>query len=134
MNEFVTRRRASDFATDRMRLWQRWFGDPLDGGYGWRPSTDLYEVDGGILIQVEVAGLGGEDFTVHCSGRRVSVFGERRGSGARKPLRCHLVEIASGRFRTDVELPWSVDPERVEIDYADGIVSVFLPRSAPSAG
>ena len=129
----MSMRRSSDFAGDRMRLWRRWLGDAAGGGYGWRPSTDLYEVAGGVLVQVEIAGLSGGDYTVHCDERRLSIFGERKSRGERRPLKCHLVEIASGRFRTDVELPWRVDSDGLEVDYADGIVSVYVPRVPESA-
>ena len=128
MKDHMSMRRSSDFSGDRMRLWRRWFGDASGGGYGWRPSTDLYEVDGGVLVQVEIAGLSSGDYTVLCDDRRLSIFGERKSRGQRKPLKCHLVEIASGRFRTEVELPWRVDSDGLEVDYADGIVSVYVPR------
>lgn len=129
MSDSISIQRSRDFAGVRVHLWRRWFGAPHGGGYGWRPSTDIYEVDGGILVQVEIAGLSGDDFTIHCDQHRLSVFGERRGGRGRKPLSCHLVEIACGRFRTDVDLPLRVDIDGLEFDYADGIVTIYLPRA-----
>ncbi len=134
MSDPTPKLHMKDFAGVRIQMWRRWLVDPSGGGYGWRPSTDIYEVDGGILVQVEIAGLGGGDFTIHCDQGRLSVFGERRGSVGRKPLSCHLVEIASGRFRTDVDLPLTVDSDGLEVDYADGIVSIYLPHALDPIG
>lgn len=138
MTERSSSGRTRDLAGTRLHTWRRWFGDPSGGGYGWRPSTDIYEVDGGVLVQVEIAGLTGGDFTIACDERRLSVSGERRGTGTggtgRKPLSCHLVEIAAGRFRTDIELPLAVDSQGLEVEYADGIVSIYLPRARNASG
>jgi len=112
------------------RLWRRW----LEGGlvesraYRWRPSVDVFEVEGGAIVRVEAAGLLDEDFNVAFDRDRLVIEGARAERMVRRPLSCHQVEIASGSFRTEVRAPWPVDPQRIEVDYHAGIISVFLPR------
>jgi HSP20 family molecular chaperone IbpA len=102
------------------------FGRPY---YGWRPPTNVFETEAGVVVQVEVAGLGRGDFRVELGEGRLTIAGVRRVPGSLSGcLACHQVEIAGGRFRTEVEMPWPVDGDAIEADYRDGFIFVTLPR------
>lgn len=97
--------------------------------YGWRPPTNVFETEAGMVVQVEVAGLGRGDFRVDLSDGHLAIAGVRRAPGQMAGcLSCRQVEIAGGRFRTEVDLPWPVDREAIQADYRDGFIFVTLPR------
>ena len=63
----------------RMMAW--WFSGPAllpDNPFVWRPPTNVYETQDGLLVQVEVAGLAPEDFRVTLRPGRLTVAGVRR--------------------------------------------------------
>lgn len=102
---------------------------PEADAYHWRPPANVLETEDGIEVQLEVAGLAREDFRVRLEGRRLIIDGTRRPPRpSRSCVACHRVEIAGGRFRTEVELPWPVQAEALAVDYRDGFLFLSLPR------
>lgn len=92
----------------------------------WEPPTDVYENDEELVIQVEIAGMREEDFTITLSERTLVIEGSRQDP---QPKTCyHQMEIAYGGFQTTVHLPWAVDAKDVDARYEDGFLRVLLPR------
>lgn len=101
--------------------------------YRWQPSANLYEVEGGVVVRMDVAGLREGDYRVRLSNGRIIVDGQRRERPPRSILACHQVEIASGHFRSEITLPWDVEADDLEIDYSDGMIEIFVPRRRDDA-
>lgn len=102
--------------------------------YRWQPSANLYEVEEGVVVRMDVAGLHEGDFRVRLINGRIVVEGQRRERPPRSILACHQVEIASGHFRADIALPWPVAADDLQIDYADGMIEIFVPRKRDEPG
>ncbi|MGH2521386.1 MAG: Hsp20/alpha crystallin family protein [Anaerolineales bacterium] len=99
-------------------------------GRVWRPPTDMYETEDQIVVQVEVAGVRQEDFSVSLYDRRLSISGVRGDSNPDRRA-YHQMEIHFGEFRTDVELPCLVNENQIEARYSDGFLRVTLPKLKP---
>ncbi len=114
----------------QQRAWRRLLGEQSRpfGAYGWQPAANLYELDGGVLIRVEAAGLAPGDYQVAGRENRLIVTGERRVDAPQGAIRCHRVELPSGRFRVELVLPWACDVRRADIAYEAGILSIHVPR------
>ncbi|MBN1658712.1 MAG: Hsp20/alpha crystallin family protein [Anaerolineae bacterium] len=95
----------------------------------WRPPTDVYETDDAIVVKVEIAGMKEEELEVSLDGRRLSIRGVRRDSGAK--LRYQQMEIQYGPFETEVEVPRALDYEQIEASYENGFLMVRLGRAQP---
>ncbi len=92
----------------------------------WEPPTDVYENEEGLVVQVEIAGMGEEDFSITLGERVLVIEGVRKDP---EPKRAYYqMEIRYGEFRAEVYLPWTVDPDRVQAVYEAGFLKVFLPR------
>ena len=74
----------------------------------WQPPTDVYETDESIVVVVEIAGLREGNYSVVLSGRTLMVSGERRDPAEK--LAYQQMEIRHGKFRTQVHLPWALEP------------------------
>lgn len=96
--------------------------------YRWQPSANLYEVEDGVVVRMDAAGLREGDFRVRLCDGRIIVDGQRHERPPRAIRACHQVEIASGHFRSEIALPWPVDADDLRIDYADGMIEIFVPR------
>ncbi len=93
----------------------------------WRPPTDVYETDDSVVVVVEIAGLGQGDYAVLLSGRTLVISGERRDPAEK--LAYQQMEIQHGRFRTQVNLPWTLEPAGQQAIYEDGFLKVILPKA-----
>ena len=92
----------------------------------WQPPTDVYENDEGLVVQVEVAGMRSEDFSISLVGQTLVIAGTRADPTPKQMY--HQMEIRFGEFRAEVYLPWRVAPEDVEASYEEGFLKVHLPR------
>ena len=93
----------------------------------WRPPTDVYETDGYVVIQVEVAGMSGGDFDVTLSGKRLVISGKREDSSQKRSY--HNMEIQYGAFRSEVLIGWSLNDAELDASYEDGFLQVRVPKA-----
>jgi HSP20 family protein len=93
----------------------------------WRPPTDVYETDDSVVVVVEIAGLDQGDYTITLSGRTLLISGERRDPAEK--LTYQQMEIRHGRFRTQVHLPWALEPQGQQASYANGFLKVVLAKA-----
>jgi HSP20 family protein len=100
------------------------------GAVDWSPPTNVYETDDGTLVEVEVAGLAPEDYSVRCAEGLVVIRGVRRVHATSAWRACRRLEIAMGGFHTEVVLGAAADPEGVETEYRDGLIRVHVPWHA----
>jgi HSP20 family protein len=92
----------------------------------WEPPTDVYEKEEGLVVQVEIAGMREEDFSITLGERMLVIEGVRHDPEPKRGY--YQMEIRYGEFRAEVYLPWPVDPDQVEATYQAGFLRVFLPR------
>lgn len=93
----------------------------------WYPPTDVYETDDHVVVKVEIAGMEEGDFTISLSGRMLTITGVRFDPAAK--LAYQQMEIAYGRFQTEVYLPRPVADNEIEATYKDGFLKVVLPKA-----
>ena len=95
----------------------------------WRPPTDVYETDDCVVVKVEIAGMEEEDFAISLEGKKLVISGVRRDPVAK--LAYQQMEILYGDFETDVHLARSIDEDKIEAIYRNGLLSVRLPKLKP---
>ena len=96
----------------------------------WRPPIDVFETATGLVVRAEIGGLAMSEVKVLLSGQELIICGQRdviRPTGRRV---YHESRVRYGRFEAAVRLPFAVDVESTTADYADGFLSIELPRLA----
>lgn len=94
----------------------------------WRPPTDVYETDENIVVVMELAGVKEEDVEVTLFNDILVVAGKRQDDARPLKVRYHEVGIHFGRFRSEIFLPISVNPDCVEAKYENGFLSIWLAK------
>ena len=128
-----------EFSTlqDRMhRLFQDAFGD--DFGFGtqetgateFTPAADVYEDDSNLELRVEIPGVNERDFDISIQDSVLTVKGERKQEKNEKSENFLRQERPYGKFSRSFTLPSSVDPERVNADYVNGVLHIRLAKRA----
>ena len=93
----------------------------------WRPPTDVYETGNSVVVVIEIAGLGPNDYEIMLRGRTLVVAGERRD--AAEKLAYQQMEIRHGKFRTQVHLPWALESSGQDATYENGFLKITLPKA-----
>ena len=114
-------------------LVQRLLRRPSPAAYqrAWAPRLDVYDTGDAYVIVVELSGVDPSDVTIEIEGSEVAI------TGSREPMRpcpdgadCLQIEIPFGEFERRLVLPMAVDANSATADFADGTLTVNLPKTA----
>jgi HSP20 family protein len=94
--------------------------------HAWRPPTDLYETEDAYVAHIEIAGMKESSLSVSIADRELTVIGVRQNQDPKGAY--HRMEIMYGEFHVHVRLPTTVDESLVGASYADGFLTVTLPK------
>ena len=133
-----TRRPADDMIQLSGRLHRMMddvFGSyPYDAGTStvnsmWAPPVDVFEDTDDIKLVAELPGIKSEDVKISLENNTLTLRGEKKQVAEEKTERVHRYERSYGRFERVFTLPSTVDPERIEASFDNGILTVVLPKS-----
>lgn len=98
----------------------------------WAPPVDIRETEEALVLAAELPGLTKEDVEITLENNILTLAGERKLEKDAKGETWHRVERAYGSFSRSFTLPASVRTDRVEAVFADGILTVTLPKMEES--
>lgn len=99
----------------------------------WRPAADICESDRTIELTVDLAGVDPDEIDVALFEDALIVEGRRRLGTLAPGGVYHRAEIRQGPFRLELPLPCSIDQERVEAQYDQGLLRITFDKVAPKA-
>lgn len=99
---------------------------------GWNPSIDIEERADQLVVRAELPGIKKEDVNVSLEQNQLILSGEKKCEDTASESNKHRSECYYGRFYRSVSLPNEVDPEKVQAQFRDGILTVTLPKSESS--
>lgn len=108
------------------------FSAEMNGGPGGTlmPSLDLSETENKVMLRLDLPGVKPEDVTIEVVGNEIRIRGERKEEKEEKGKTFHRIERRSGTFYRAATLPCAVDEGKADAEYADGVLTVTLPKSA----
>jgi HSP20 family protein len=92
------------------------------------PKIDVAETDKALEITAELPGVDLADVDVAITENRITIQAEKKSDKEDKSKDYHLVERAHGKFIRSMALPFAVDPDKVEAQFKNGILTVTLPK------
>lgn len=92
------------------------------------PAMNLYAGDEGIILTAELPGIEADDLDITVLGETLTLSGSRNLGEVEEGARYHRRERGQGDFTRTVQLPFTVDSERVEAKFTNGVLHVMLPR------
>lgn len=93
----------------------------------WMPLIDIDETQDAFAVKAELPGVDKEDVSVDIDNGVLTIRGEKKVETEDKKR--HRVECAYGSFVRSFTLPQSVDTERVEAEYKNGVLNLTIPKS-----
>jgi HSP20 family protein len=106
---------------------------PLLGGAKFSPAIDVSENDKELTVRAELPGIDPKELEVTVTGNQLVISGEKKEQEEEEGKDFHRSETRYGSFRRGVPLPDGVDTENVDAQYANGVLTLRLQKTAPAA-
>jgi HSP20 family protein len=101
---------------------------------GWNPSVDLYETPDGFILEADLPGVKGDDVKVEVKDTHLLLRGRRSSEQSHTDGRFYCRERSFGDFSRRIALPESVDKDRIQAGFNNGVLRVLLPKLKRKAG
>ena len=130
-------RRPADGGEIAQRMFNRLFDQSFNGwpfgedatlNSSWAPACDVFEDKEGIRIVAEIPGVKPEDVKISLENNTLTLRGEKKQAAEEKSEQVHRYERSFGVFERSFGLPTTVDAEKVEAAYSNGLLTVTLPK------
>jgi len=138
MNRMLTRFDPfRDLATLQDRF-DRLFRESLEGlrpwsretlqGTSWSPAVDIVETENDIVLRADLPGIDPRDVDIQVENGTLTLKGERKFESDVKEDDYRRVERVYGSFLRSFALPSTVDADKVEAEYRNGVLELKLPK------
>lgn len=94
----------------------------------WMPPVDIADDANQIVVTAELPGFKEGDVKVELHGDVLSLSGERKRESENKERNYTRVERSYGQFTRSFTLPSIVDREKVKASFAEGLLTIELPK------
>jgi HSP20 family protein len=94
------------------------------------PHSEVKENDKGYLLSLDIPGMKEDDIKIEFNNSILKVFGERKSEVTQEQDGYFQTEKSYGRFDRQFRVPESVNDAEVEANYKDGVLQIFLPKTA----
>lgn len=100
----------------------------------WMPACELTEDKDRLVLVAELPGVKPEDVHVSVEGEVLTLRGEKSVERTREAEKYHLYERDYGTFTRSFVLPRPIDAAKVEAEWADGVLTVTMPKTTAAKG
>ncbi len=94
------------------------------------PAIDVVETQDEYIVFADLPGLERKDIELSIASNVLSLSGEKKDKKAEDKRRYFREESWTGSFRRTISLPNGVDPEKVQAELKDGVLSVRIGKRA----
>lgn len=125
----------TSFRREMGRLFDDWFGVPANdrySGYSYTgmvsswPILEVKDFDNEVVVTAEVPGLTEKDVELFFDKNMLTIRGVKAG----EKDTYGYSEFFYGKFERQIPLPYSIDPQKCEAEFRDGLLTVHLPKLA----
>jgi HSP20 family protein len=99
----------------------------------WEPALDFSENPKEYVVRLEVPGMTRDDLDVNLDGNLLTISGKRELHRQEKGEDFLWEEREEGRFMRTLRLPAAVQDAKIDANYAEGVLTVRLPKMEPVA-
>lgn len=109
---------------------ERWFGSPESTlrQARPRPALNAWELDDALVVEAELPGHTMETLDIVLTGRDLTIRA-RREQHEPEGATVHRRERVAGEVARTVRLPFDVEPDGVEANLRDGVLTLRMPRA-----
>jgi HSP20 family protein len=98
-------------------------------GPGLFPPVNVTHDADQFYVRADVPGIDAKDLSISAVKNRLSIAGKREIATEHDRVSYHRKERPEGSFNRTLTLPTELDVERIEARYADGVLTLRLPKA-----
>ncbi len=92
-------------------------------------ALDMYETEDALVVTADVPGIKAEDLDISITGDVLTIKGETKMEQEVKRENYHRQERRYGAFSRSVALPVSVNADKAEAKFKDGVLTLTIPKA-----
>lgn len=93
------------------------------------PNFEVKETHDGYVFKADLPGVHDKDVDINLKGNRLTISGKREEEERREGETYFAYERSYGTFSRTFTLPEGVDPERVNAELKEGVLTVTIPKT-----
>ena len=98
------------------------------------PHMDVKETDKEIVVEAELPGIDDKDISLSLQDGVLTIRGEKKLERDEEKEKYRMMERRHGSFQRSVRLPDTVDEDKVEASFDNGVLKVSLPKRPEAIG
>lgn len=96
----------------------------------WEPQMQIVESNDMVNVTAEIPGVEAKNLDLQISSDGyLSVCGEKKNAYESTEKNAYFSELSYGSFKRTVPLPWDLDYEHASANFANGILTISIPKS-----
>ena len=92
------------------------------------PAINVWAAEESARVTAEIPGVSKDDLDINVTGDTLTLSGVRSQNDLPEGARYHRQERRFGEFSRSIQLPYTVDVNKVKAVFKNGVLSVDLPR------
>lgn len=96
------------------------------------PALDMYETKDAVVVEVPLAGINPKDVDVSVEKGLLTIQGQSKKEHEVDDKNYYRKEVRTGSFFRQAALPVPVKEDSVTAEFADGILKITAPKTAPT--
>lgn len=92
------------------------------------PAMNIWAAEHSAMVTAEIPGVSKDDLEINVTGDTLTISGVRKQDELPDEVHYHRQERTYGEFNRSMQLPYTVDINKVKATFKNGILSVDLPR------
>ena len=128
VDTFQNLRRLNSFLDEAFHTWP-FAPDGTSVTAQWVPAVDVYEDRDSVRIVAELPGVTPGDVKISIENQTLTIRGEKTQVVEEKNDRVHRSERSYGFFERSFSLPNTVDVDKTEARFENGVLTVVIPRA-----
>ena len=100
-----------------------------EGVGSWVPPVDVVEEPERLVFRAEIPGVAKEDIDIKLENGTLTLRGEKKMEREVEGETAHRVERFYGSFTRSFALPTTIDADKIQARYKDGVLELVLPKA-----
>lgn len=109
------------------RLSSDWLGTTT-AAMGTYPPINVFQQGDDLVAIVELPGVNKGDLNIQAKETTIRIAGQKTIDYSEN-VSLHRRERLSGVFDRTLVVPMQIDPDRIQAEYKDGLLALFIPRA-----
>ncbi len=127
-------RNIMNLKSDLDRIYDEFFGGEEERGtFGsWIPAVNIEDSEEALLVYVDLPGVEKEDVKITFQDKTLNISGKKQEPKKKENVDVVRSERVFGTFNRSFQIPDSIQSDKIEANFTNGVLIVTLPKAEES--